>query len=189
MIAKSGHFRWLLALVALGLLFCVTEPAIHAQFGDELFEEEDLFAGDDPFLEEDEFGLPQDDFTEGGEFVEEADLPPSQQLISGRQRDLRLLGEREMLPLNAAWGAGTGLVIGGWFALINQGTSRETQRSLGLGVVLGTIVGLLVGARSLVAPDSPTAVGPLPTPGSLDPSPMAMPAQPFLPLASFSMRF
>ena len=115
------------------------------------------------FKEQDEFGMPSEDFTEGGEFIDESTLTPAEEAVTigGRQGQLRLLGERQLLPQNAAWGAGTGLLIGGWFALINQGTNRETQRSLGLGVVLGTIVGLAVGARSLIAPKAPQPVGAL----------------------------
>ncbi len=162
MIAKRRGLLILTQILLAAWLWTGQAQPAAAQLGGDFFEEEDFFEEDDPFRDEDEFGLPQEDFTEGGEFIDESTLPPSEQgLIGGRQRELRLLGERELLPLNAAWGAGTGLIIGGWFALINQGTSRETQRSLGLGVVVGTVIGLLVGARTLVAPDSPTAAAPV----------------------------
>ena len=155
----------LLIVPLLALLWWLTLSGVpRAQGTDDYFFEDDQgFQEDDPFQQQDEFGMPADDFTEGGEFIDESTLPGAEQGISlgGRQQQLRVLGEREQLPQNAVWGAGTGLLIGGWFALINQGTSRETQRSLGLGVVLGTLVGLAVGARSLIAPKAPQPVSAL----------------------------
>ena len=47
--------------------------------------------------------------------------------------------DRDDLPFNIAWGAGTGLLIGGWFALINEGDNRETQQAIGVGVVPGSV--------------------------------------------------
>ena len=50
-----------------------------------------------------------------------------------------------------------------------RGACREPDDPpMGLGVVAGTIIGLLVGARTLVAPDSPTAAAPLEFPSSGD---------------------
>jgi len=159
-------FAKLRRIILIGLLFLfiglLALPPVptRAQGNEDYFFEDDEFSQEsDPFQEQDEFGNPVDDFTEGGEFIDESTLDADGVSVSGRQAQLRLLGERELLPQNAAWGAGTGLLIGGWFALINQGTNRETQRSLGLGVVLGTLVGLAVGARTLVAPSAPTPVG------------------------------
>jgi len=150
----------LMFLSAVTVLAPGLAPELRAQGSeDTFFEDQDFYPDDDPFKQQDEFGVPQDDFSEGGEFINEAELEKGEITVGGRQQQLRLLGERELLPQNAAWGAGTGLLIGGWFALINQGTSRETQRSLGLGVVLGTLVGLAVGARTLIAPNAPQPVG------------------------------
>jgi hypothetical protein len=162
MIAKGQRILMLAPLLAAACLLAVSAKSALAQGTDDnFFEEDEAFQEEDPFRERDEFGLPVEDFTEGGEFIDESTLPPAEQgvTIGGRQAQLRLLGERQLLPLNAAWGAGTGLLIGGWYALINQGTNRETQRSLGLGIVLGTIVGLVVGVRTLIQPQAPAAMG------------------------------
>jgi hypothetical protein len=148
--ARLGMF----ALLLIALCGGWAAPARAQGSEDTFFEDQDFFPDEDPFQETDEFGVPQDDFTEGGEFIDESTVEGEEITAEGRQAQLRLLGERELLPTNAAWGAGTGLLIGGWFALINQGTSRETQRSLGLGVVLGTLVGLAVGARTLFSPSA-----------------------------------
>ena len=160
MFAKWPRIALLLPLALVLVVLAGYPGAASAQFDDE-FGEDDFFGGPDDGFESDEdlFGLPEEDFTEGGEFVDESQLPPGQVVTEGgRQLQLRALTEREQLPVNAAWGAGTGLLIGGWFALINNGTNRETQRSLGLGIVVGTIIGITVGIRSLIAPNGPIPI-------------------------------
>jgi hypothetical protein len=160
MLAKAQGFPlWLLVLALICLLGGFGQRVQAQGSEDTFFDDDDFAPDDDPFKQQDEFGVPQDDTTEGGEFIDETQLPGGEITAGGRQAQLRLLGERDLLPRNAAWGAGTGLLIGGWFALINQGTSRETQRSLGLGVVVGTLIGLAVGARTLIAPNAPQPVG------------------------------
>lgn len=175
----------------IGLMAWPSGPLRAQGTDDYFFEDDEFFREEDPFQEQDEFGNPVDDFTEGGEFVDESTLEGDGVTVGGRQAQLRLLGERELLPQNAAWGAGTGLLIGGWFALINQGTNRETQRSLGLGVVLGTLVGLAVGARTLIAPSAPTPVGAvMPWGNGTDRSTMASSGSSFSPLTlNFNFRF
>lgn len=160
MIAKQPRRLLLLQLLIAGALLLGCPGLGLAQF-DEDFGEDEFFGADDQFLESDEdlFGTPEDDFTEGGQFVDESLLPPAGGVTAGsRQSQLRALSERDQLPMNAAWGAGTGLLIGGWFALINNGTNRETQRSLGLGIVIGTIIGVTVGVKSLIVPNAPIPV-------------------------------
>jgi len=70
---------------------------------------------------------------------------------------LRAKGEQEIMPLNVAWGAGTGLLIGGWFALIQNSDDRTTQRAIGMGIVLGTGLGAFLGMRNVIFPNAPTA--------------------------------
>lgn len=148
-----------------------------AQFYNDSTSEDDFFENDDLFFGsgEDEFGITrEDDFTEGDQYVDESLLGPGTSITpGGRRLELRMLGEREMLPLNGAWGAGTGLLIGGWFALISQGNNRETQRSLGMGIVIGAIIGVTVGLKSVISPDSPSALGyntlPAASPSSWEP--------------------
>lgn len=193
MFAKSRRILLIGLLISLAGAVALPPAPIRAQSTDDYFAEDDeFFQEDDPFQQQDEFGNPVDDFTEGGEFVDETELEGDGPTLSGRQAQLRLLGERELLPQNAAWGAGTGLLIGGWFALINQGTNRETQRSLGLGVVVGTLVGLAVGARTLIAPAAPQPVGAvMPWGDGADRSVMASSAPAFSPisLSFFNYRF
>jgi hypothetical protein len=61
--------------------------------------------------------------------------------------------------MNVAWGAGTGLLIGGWFALISEGDNRSTQRSIGLGIVTGILLGVAVGTRAVFNPNTPQPAG------------------------------
>ncbi len=164
MLAKFGKTSGL-AILALFLVFCLTAPApLMAQFFNDEFENDDFIESDEEFMEDggDGFDVPidADDFSEGGRFIDEEreiGLPGGGVTIRGRENQLRLQGEREMLPLNSAWGAGTGLLIGGWFALIENGDNRTTQRSIGLGIVLGTMLGVFLGMKTLVLPNSPRA--------------------------------
>jgi hypothetical protein len=103
-------------------------------------------------------GSPEQDITEGDTYVDEG-TQPATITVGGRQVQLRLATERELLPMNAAWGAGTGLLIGGWFALINAGSNRETQRAIGVGIVLGAIIGTVVGLKYVINPSAPSGLG------------------------------
>jgi hypothetical protein len=160
-------------LVALNLLMLPAAPAF-AQFFDESLEQEDLFAEDENVFFEDRegdgFGVPSpdQDFTESGRFVDETLVPADRGAVTrgARQRQLTLGRDRESLAPNMAWGAGTGLLIGGWFALISEGDNRETQRSIGLGIVTGILLGVAIGTRSVFNPDAPRPVTATPPPSS-----------------------
>ena len=149
-----------LLLTMLVVLTHIALP-LHAESLFDDFEDEDFFTSDDVFSEDigqDEFasGFSDEELTEGGEFVED-DLSGTEGLdATARRAQLRLTGERDLLPLNVAWGAGTGLLIGGWLAFLDNGTSRETQRAIGLGIVVGALIGVAVGTKTLFAPGAPT---------------------------------
>lgn len=141
-------------------------PIVQAQFFDETLEQDEFFVEDeDQFFEPrgDDFGtsFPEQDFTEGNRFIDESLTPADGRGLTrgDRQFQLTLESDRDDLPLNIAWGAGTGLLIGGWFALINEGSNRETQRSIGIGIVVGIILGTLVGTRSVFDPEAPRPIG------------------------------
>lgn len=158
--------RLILCLVV--LLQVLLPPTAFAQFYDESLEDQQFFEdrGDNFFeSDSDQFGTPsqEQDFTEGNEYVDEQQVPPSQRNVpasaEGRQVQLALTGDKQQLPLNVAWGAGTGLLIGGWIALIQEGNNRETQRAIGTGIVLGIFLGAAVGLRAVIDPNAPRAVG------------------------------
>ena len=68
------------------------------------------------------------------------------------QRDL-LERERQQGIANIGYGAGTGLMIGGWSAFIAQETTTRNQwRTIGTSTVLGGMIGLLLGTRSIWDP-------------------------------------
>ena len=172
------HPKWLVSAYMIGLLFLLTAVpgTAFAQFYDESYSEDSSFQEEDAFFEsygDDMDSLPgsidsgistSSDFSEGNTYEEESPIPPigsdaaAPTTAGGRQRQLTIQGDKQHLPLNVAWGAGTGLLIGGWFALVNEGDNRATQRSIGLGIVLGTILGAGVGMRSLLIPSIPRAV-------------------------------
>jgi hypothetical protein len=108
-------------------------------------------------------GQGEEDFTEGSQYVDEG-TPGAAGAAGGalgaRQAQARISQERTQFPLNAGWGAATGLLIGGWFALINSGDNRSTLRSIGTGVVLGAALGIALGARTVINPDAPQPAPP-----------------------------
>lgn len=164
----------LLALTLAGHLVLFSAAPAWAQFFDESLEQQQFFPEDeDEFFEDrggDGFGTPspEQDFTEGDQYIDEELIPADERGVTarGRRFDLTLGRERETLPLNIAWGAGTGLLIGGWFALIGEGDNRETQRSIGVGIVAGILLGVAVGTRAVFDPDAPR-----PTVGEAQPGP------------------
>ena len=155
----------LLAGIVTGHLLVAGATPAMAQFFDESLESADLFTEDEDQFFEQGFGQEdvgpggtgEPDFTEGERFVDESLVPSGQRGLSlgSRQLQLTLGKDRDILPLNIAWGAGTGLLLGGWFALIAEGDNRETQRSIGVGIVAGILMGVAVGTRTLFNPDAP----------------------------------
>ena len=199
MLFKNLFTRFFFATILLLVIFTLHSPSARAQFYDDAQLEEDVFMEEEVFLESygDEYtGQPgpsgfggssnrtQSDFTEGSTYAEETPAPPtggqtSESLTtSGRTRQLTLQGDKRQLPLNMGWGALTGLMIGGWFAMINEGDNRQTQRTIGTGIVLGVMLGATVGMRSLLIPTLPRAA-------SLEPG--QQPGEPpaFLPLVAW----
>ena len=67
--------------------------------------------------------------------------------------------DRRNLTSNVGYGAGTGLMIGGWFTFLRPGTSRDQFRTIGTSTVVGGIIGALMGSRSFWSPTAPRAVG------------------------------
>lgn len=169
----------LAGIVAGHLLLAGAAPAM-AQFFDESLESADIFAEDeDQFFEhgmgQDDIGAggtAEPDFTEGERFVDESLVPSGQRGLSlgSRQLQLTLGKDRDILPLNIAWGAGTGLLLGGWFALIAEGDNRDTQRSIGVGIVAGILMGVAVGTRTLFNPDAPRPTADAPRPAADGPT-------------------
>ena len=140
---------------------------------------------DDPLMldESDEFGFEQlggDDFQSDDFRTQPAqDLfePSDSQFDSGEQyfdegafsdeteSTLKddLLVRRELLsqegkdaPSNLGYGAGTGLMIGTWFAFIRKETNTRQQfRTIGTSTVLGAVIGIMLGTRSVWDPGAP----------------------------------
>ena len=140
---------------------------------------------DDPLMldESDEFGFEQlggDDFQSddfGAQPSQDLFEPSGSQFDSGDQyfdegafsdeteSTLKddLLVRRELLsqegkdaPSNLGYGAGTGLMIGTWFAFIRKETNTRQQfRTIGTSTVLGAVIGIMLGTRSVWDPGAP----------------------------------
>jgi hypothetical protein len=149
------------------------DDAADADFGLDTGEDDFVESGADAMVPS---GQAEEDFTEGAQYVDEA-TPSAAGAAGGalnvRQAQARIRQERSMFPLNAGWGAATGLMIGGWFALINAGSNRATLQNVGTGIVLGATLGLFVGARTVINPDAPQAA---PAQGANDAVPSTQPS-------------
>jgi len=105
--------------------------------------EDDPFApeveGDEMYIDEDSFDIDTEQALQDSLFT---------------QRDL-LQRERLQGIANIGYGAGTGLMIGGWSAFIAQETTTRNQwRTIGTSTILGGVVGMLLGTRSIWDPSA-----------------------------------
>ena len=102
---------------------------------------------DDPFAPKDEEG---DLYIDEDSFDIETEQALQDSLFT--QRDL-LERERQQSIANIGYGAGTGLMIGGWSAFIAQETTTRNQwRTIGTSTILGGVIGMLLGTRSVWDP-------------------------------------
>ena len=130
------------------------------QFGDDDFQSSDFGLdglqgfgtqpGQDPF---------DSQFDSDGEYLDEGSF--SDETESTLKDDL--LVRREILskegkdaPSNLGYGAGTGLMMGTWFAFIRKETNTRQQfRTIGTSTVLGALIGIMLGTRSVWNPGAP----------------------------------
>ena len=111
------------------------------------FFEPGLAEDDDPFAPMDEEG---DLYIDEDSFDIETEQALQDSLFT--QRDL-LERERQQSIANIGYGAGTGLMIGGWSAFIAQETTTRNQwRTIGTSTILGGVIGMLLGTRSVWDP-------------------------------------
>ncbi len=142
-------------------LFLEDEIPGYGGFGDE-FQDSD-FGISDEFLgpsrgpaEEEAFDPFEPEPTEDELYIDEQDFD------TDTEQALResLIGQRELMArekregiANIAYGAGTGLMIGAWSAFITQETTTRNQwRTIGTSTVLGGIIGMMMGTRSIWDP-------------------------------------
>ena len=94
-----------------------------------------------------------DQYLEEGAFSEETESTLKDDLIVRREL---LSQEGKNAPSNLGYGAGTGLMMGTWFAFIRKETNTRQQfRTIGTSTVLGAIVGIMLGTRSVWNPGAP----------------------------------
>ena len=94
-----------------------------------------------------------DQYLEEGAFSEETESTLKDDLIVRREL---LSQEGKNAPSNLGYGAGTGLMMGTWFAFIRKETNTRQQfRTIGTSTVLGALVGIMLGTRSVWNPGAP----------------------------------
>ena len=94
-----------------------------------------------------------DQYLEEGAFSEETESTLKDDLIVRREL---LSQEGKDAPSNLGYGAGTGLMMGTWFAFIRKETNTRQQfRTIGSSTVLGAVVGIMLGTRSVWNPGAP----------------------------------
>ena len=133
------------------------------QFGDDDFQNGDLSAGglqdfgnqqtpdsSDPF--DPQFDS-TDQYLDEGAFSDETESNLKDDLVDRREL---LSQEGKAVPSNLGYGAGTGLMIGTWFAFIRKETdTRQQFRTIGTSTVIGSLVGIMLGTRSVWDPSAP----------------------------------
>ena len=104
----------------------------------------------DPFEQQFDSG---NKYLDEGAFSDETESTLKDDLIVRREL---LSKEGQDAPSNLGYGAGSGLMIGTWFAFIRKETNTRQQfRTIGTSTVLGAIVGILLGTRSVWNPGAP----------------------------------
>src|SRR3989339_145228 len=93
----------------------------------------------------------------GGEYVGDEELRNLEEAARNAQTPqlnlaAQLEKDKELLPDNIIYGLGTGLAMGGWYALLAKKGARENAQYLGGGAVLGLLLGLAVGTKSVYQP-------------------------------------
>ena len=130
------------------------------QFGDEDFQSSDFGLdglqgfgtqpGQDPVdsqFDSDGEYLDEGSFTDETESTLKDDLLVRREILSKEGKDA---------PSNLGYGAGTGLMMGTWFAFIRKETNTRQQfRTIGTSTVLGALIGIMLGTRSVWNPGAP----------------------------------
>ena len=94
-----------------------------------------------------------DQYLDEGAFSDETESTMKDDLLD--RRDL-ISQEGKDAPSNLGYGAGTGLMIGTWFAFIRKETNTRQQfRTIGTSTVLGAVIGIMLGTRSVWDPGAP----------------------------------
>ena len=94
-----------------------------------------------------------DQYFDEGAFSDETESTLKDDLIVRREL---LSQEGKDAPSNLGYGAGTGLMIGTWFAFIRKETNTRQQfRTIGTSTVLGAVIGIMLGTRSVWDPGAP----------------------------------
>ena len=95
----------------------------------------------------------EDQYFEEGAFSDETESTLKDDLLVRREL---LSQEGKDAPSNLGYGAGTGLMIGTWFAFIRKETNTRQQfRTIGTSTVLGAVIGIMLGTRSVWDPGAP----------------------------------
>ena len=168
-------------VLVLTVLFCVVSPVVDlaaqefdddplmldggdefgfGQFGDNDFQSGDFGSGgfqdfgtqqtQDPF--DSQFDS-TDQYLDEGAFSDESESTLKDDLIGRREL---LSQEGKAVPSNLGYGAGTGLMIGTWFAFIRKETNTRQQfRTIGTSTVLGAVIGIMLGTRAVWDPGAP----------------------------------
>ena len=95
----------------------------------------------------------EDQYFDEGAFSDETETTLKEDLLVRREL---LSQEGKDAPSNLGYGAGTGLMIGTWFAFIRKETNTRQQfRTIGTSTVLGAVIGIMLGTRSVWDPGAP----------------------------------
>ena len=104
----------------------------------------------DPFDSQFDSG---NNYLDEGAFSDETESTLKDDLLVRREL---LSKEGKEAPSNLGYGAGSGLMMGTWFAFIRKETNTRQQfRTIGTSTVLGALIGVMLGTRSVWNPGAP----------------------------------
>ena len=125
------------------------------QLGGDGFQSDDFGTqpGQDLFEPSDSQFDSGDQYFDEGAFSDETESTLKDDLLVRREL---LSQEGKDASSNLGYGAGTGLMIGTWFAFIRKETNTRQQfRTIGSSTVLGAVIGIMLGTRSVWDPGAP----------------------------------
>ncbi|MCP4753194.1 MAG: hypothetical protein GY866_20075 [Proteobacteria bacterium] len=144
-------FHSLISILLISMLTIGLSPGVFAQDGHYLEDEGDSLWQEQKFLDTTgkEFETMDMQYV-GEEEIEAAEEEAKRAGLPSIDLAAALEKDKEQMPDNIVYGIGAGVIIGGWLSLVQQGLDgRKKVRNLTVGILVGGLIGVLVGSKSI----------------------------------------
>jgi len=152
------YFYFSFFLLSLFFLFSLSTP-LFAQNDVDYIEDEGSSLWDEEIFSDsvEEEGVESEFDSSSGQYIsEEEAISQERRQQSSREpaRDLAAAidQDKDLGLENLKYGIFTGLTLGGWFALWQGSSARDNARYLGMGIVLGSLLGVSIGFKTVITP-------------------------------------